>query len=95
MSSLASFPKTAILSLVWIVLVELMTPSIFFSIKVKDDEEYLISYVFQLVLSVTFYLSLPVAADIKFGHFKIAMFNLVLASSVTCLIAVMSVCQFL
>ena len=94
MSSLASFPKTAILSLVWIVLVELMTPSIFFSIKVKDDEEYLISYVFQLVLSVTFYLSLPVAglyADIKFGRFKTAMFNLILASSVTCLIAVMSV----
>ena len=62
--------------------------------KEKDDEEYLISYVFQLVLSVTFYLSLPVAglyADIKFGRFKTAMFNLVLASSVTCLIAVMSV----
>ena len=94
MSSLASFPKTAIFSLVWLVLSQLMTPSMFFSIKVKDDEEYLILYAFQLVLSVTFYLSLPVAdlyADIKFGRFKTAMFNLVLASSVTCLIAVMSV----
>ena len=93
MSSLPSFPKTAILSLVWLVLSQLMTPSTFLSIK-EDMEEYLILYVFQLVLSVTFYLSLPVAglyADIKFGRFKTAMFNLVLVSSVTCLIAVMSV----
>ena len=88
---MSSFPKTAILSLVWIVLSQLMTPSLFF--KEKDDKvEYLISYVFQLVLIVTFYLSLPVAGlyvDIKFGRFKTGMFNLVLASSVTCLVAVM------
>ena len=94
MSSLASFPKTAILSLVWLVLVQLMTPSVFFSVEEKDDVDYIISYVFRLVLCVTFYFSLPVAglyADIKFGHFKTAMFNLVLASSVTCVFGVMSV----
>ena len=94
MSSLVSFPKTAILSLVWLGLAQLMIPSLIFPITEKDDEEDLFLYVFQLVLSVTFYLSLPVAglyADIKFGRFKTAMFNLVLASSVTCLIAIMSV----
>ena len=94
MSSLVSFPKTAILSLVWLGLSQLMRPSIFFSINEKDDEEDLFLHVFQLVLIVTFYLTLPVAglyADIKFGRFKTAMFNLVLASSMTCLFAIMSV----
>ena len=94
MSSLVSFPETAILSLVWLVLSQLMTSLIFFSTKERNVEEHFILSIFHLLLSVTFYLSLPVAglyADIKFGRFKTAMFNLVLASSMTFLIAVMSV----
>ena len=94
MSNLASFPKTAILSLVWLVLSQLMIPSMFYAVKERDDEVNLILYVFEIVLSITFYLSLPVAglyADMKFGRYKTAMFDLVLASLMTCLVVVMSV----
>ena len=70
-----------------------MIPSLFYTIKERDDEENLILYVFEIVSSITFYLSLPVAglyADMKFGRYKTAMFDLVLASLMTCLIVVMS-----
>ena len=87
-----SFPKTAILTLIWTTLVHLVAPSLFFSIKGDRNEDHLFLHIFEVILSIAFYLSLPIAglyADIKFGRFKTVMFNLVLASLVTGLLILM------
>ena len=93
MTSQISFPKTGFITLIWMALVQLMAPSLFFSIKGDGNEEQVSSYIFEVILNVAFCLSLPVAglyADIKFGRFKTVMFNLVLASLVTGLLTLMS-----